>query len=94
MSQVRGWKYSGKKADDKIMFAKLSKTFSSNCILLKIKGLEAKHIVDPDEMAHYEPSHLDPQCLQKQLLLCLALQGLIKRYKFPVNNAYSNQQKL
>ena len=28
-------------------------------------------------MAHYEPSHLDPQCLQIQLLLCLALYGLI-----------------
>ena len=29
--------------------------------------------VDPDEMAHYELSHLDLQCLQIQLLLCLAL---------------------
>ena len=25
------------------------------------------------EMAHYEPSHLDLQCLQILLLLCLAL---------------------
>ena len=25
--------------------------------------------VDPDEMAHYEPSHLDLCCLQKNLLL-------------------------
>ena len=30
-------------------------------------------MVDPDETAHYEPSHLDLQCLQIQLLLCLAL---------------------
>ena len=29
--------------------------------------------MDPDETAHYEPSHLDLQCLQIQLLLCLAL---------------------
>ena len=29
--------------------------------------------VDPDETAHYEPSHLDLQCLQIQLLLCLVL---------------------
>ena len=29
--------------------------------------------MDPDEKAHYEPSHLDLQCLQNQLLLCLAL---------------------
>ena len=32
--------------------------------------------VDPDETAHYEPSHLDLQCLQIQQLLCLALYGL------------------
>ena len=32
--------------------------------------------VDPDETAHYEPSHLDLQCLQIQLLLCLVLYGL------------------
>ena len=35
-----------------------------------------KTTVDPDEMAHYELSHLDLQCLQIQLLLCLALYGL------------------
>ena len=32
--------------------------------------------VDSDETAHYEPSHLDLQCLQIQLLLCLALYRL------------------
>ena len=31
------------------------------------------YTVDPDKMAHYEPSHLDLQCLQIQLLLCLSL---------------------
>ena len=42
--------------------------------MLKNQRLEGT--VDPDETAHYEPSHLDLQCLQIQLLLCLALYGL------------------
>ena len=25
--------------------------------------------VDPDEMAHYEPSHLDLRCLQKPIVI-------------------------
>ena len=25
--------------------------------------------VDPDEMAHYEPSHLDLRCLQKFIII-------------------------
>ena len=25
--------------------------------------------VDPDETAHYEPSHLDPRCLQKPIIV-------------------------
>ena len=25
--------------------------------------------VDPDETAHYEPSHLDPRCLQKPIII-------------------------
>ena len=36
--------------------------------MLKTQRLEGKHY-----RAHYEPSHLDLQCLQIQLLLCLAL---------------------
>ena len=32
--------------------------------------------VDPGETAHNEPSHLDLQCLQIQLLLCLVLYEL------------------
>ena len=32
--------------------------------------------VDPDMTAHYEPSHLNLQCLQIQLFLCLVLYGL------------------
>ena len=47
-----------------------------NCIMLKIQRLKA-NTVDPDEKTHYEPSHLDLQCLQIQLLLCLALEGLL-----------------
>ena len=31
--------------------------------------------LDSDEAAHYEPSHLDLQCLQIQLLLCLGFTG-------------------
>ena len=49
-----------KKADDKIT----SNIFSSNSIMLKIHRQEGKH-----GRSHYEPSHLDPQCLQIQLLL-------------------------
>ena len=32
--------------------------------------------VDPDEMAHYEPSHLDLPCLHKYLFLSIGLKGL------------------
>ena len=51
------------------IFEKLS---NINCILLKMKDYSANS-VDPDETAHYEPSHLDLQCLQIQLLACLTL---------------------
>ena len=34
--------------------------------------------VDPDEMAHYEPSHLDLRCLEKPILSPLAVEELIK----------------
>ena len=33
--------------------------------------------MDPGETAHDEPSHLELQCSQIQLLLCLALYGLM-----------------
>ena len=58
------------------MSAKFLKIFNINCIMLKNQALECNHCIDPDEMAHYEPSHLDLQCLQIQLLLSLALYGL------------------
>ena len=35
-------------------------------LILKVPNTtiaEFANTVDPDEMAHYEPSHLDPQCL-------------------------------
>ena len=32
--------------------------------------------VDPDETAHYEPSHLDLHCLQKHLSWSTRLKGL------------------
>ena len=33
--------------------------------------------VDPDETAHYEPSHLDLRCLQNAILSPMAVKGLI-----------------
>ena len=33
--------------------------------------------MDPDETAHFEPSRLDLQCFQIQLLLISALKGLL-----------------
>ena len=35
--------------------------------------------VDPDETAHYEPSHLDLCCLQKSILSLMA----VKELNFP-----------
>ena len=32
--------------------------------------------VDPDEMAHYEPSHLDLHCLQQYPYWSLGMKGL------------------
>ena len=32
--------------------------------------------VNPDEMAHYEPSHLDQHCLQKCLCWLVGMKGL------------------
>ena len=32
--------------------------------------------IDPDETAHYEPSHLDLHCLQKPMLLPIAVKVL------------------
>ena len=32
--------------------------------------------VDPDEMAHYEPSHLDLHCLHRYLFWSTGLKGL------------------
>ena len=31
--------------------------------------------VDPDEMAHYEPSHLDPYCLHMYMYRSTGLEG-------------------
>ena len=50
---------------------KISKSFQSK--LYSLINDKKTNTVDPDEMAPYEPSHLDPQCLHIQLLQCLAL---------------------
>ena len=56
--------------------AKFRKLYDIHCIMLKNQRLEGKNTKDPDETAHYEPSHLYIQYLQIQLLLCLTLYGL------------------
>ena len=56
-----------------IMSANFRKNFQYKQLLCYV---EMANTVDPDEIAHYEPSNLDLQCLQIQLLLCLALYGL------------------
>ena len=61
-----------RKQTTKLLLLHFQKYFSSNRVMLKIKDQKA-NTVDPDETAHYEPSHLDLQFLQIQLLLCLAL---------------------
>ena len=43
--------------------------------MLRNQNLEGKNTVNPDETAHYEPSHLDLQCLQIQIMLSLVLYG-------------------
>ena len=44
--------------------------FFSDCLTLKVLNTtiaECENTVDPDEMAHYEPSHLDLKCLPPKL---------------------------
>ena len=60
---------SAKNADSKIMSAKFKK---KNSLDYSVKNSKA-NTVDSDETAHYEPSHVDLQYLQIQVLLCLAL---------------------
>ena len=48
------------------MSAKFQKMFLTSYIILRTLGLGANS-VDPDEVAHYEPPHLDLCCLQMQL---------------------------
>ena len=47
---------------------------------LKTQRMEG-HYVDPDEMTHYEPPHLDLACMQIQLFSVLFLQGLRNNHK-------------
>ena len=44
-------------------------------LYVKLKD-RMSHSVDPDETAHYEPSHLDLCCLQKLILLPMAVKEL------------------
>ena len=40
--------------------------------------------VDPDETAHYEPSHLDLRCLQKRFIIACG-NGRVKLFKILVS---------
>ena len=56
---------STKKEDDKMTSAKFQKHFQFKLYnMLKIQSLKETNIVDPDETAHNEPSHLNLQYLQ------------------------------
>ena len=46
---------------------------------------------DPDETAHYEPSHLDLLCLQKYVSWSTGLKGLT--LKVPITTAADNSLK-
>ena len=61
-----------RKQTTKLRLQNFEKLLIETVLCCKIK-LKRANTVDPDEMAHNEPSHLDLQCLQIQLLLCLAL---------------------
>ena len=60
-----------KKADNKITSAKFKKKLQFKLYL--VGNSKTRGQVDPDERVHYELSQLDLQCMQIQLLLCLAL---------------------
>ena len=47
-----------------LQILKKSQMLSPSYIILRIQGLEGKHIVDLDEVAHYEPPHQDLRYLQ------------------------------
>ena len=48
--------------------------FANKGVSQKIKNRMANS-VDPDEMAHYEPSHLNLHCLQRCLVWFKGLKG-------------------
>ena len=52
-----------KKQTTKLRLQNFEKLLIENVLCCKIKDKRA-NTVDPDETAHYEPSHLDLQCLQ------------------------------
>ena len=54
--------------------------FSPCCIILRITDLRANS-VDPDEVAHNEPPHLDLHCLQIQIFSFLEF----KAFKFKLD---------
>ena len=57
-----------------LVFNKLS---TGNQFIFKAERLNVKQL-DPDETAHYEPSHLDPRCLQNLLSSPMTVKELIK----------------
>ena len=67
---------SGKKEDDKITSAKFQK-HQFKMYFVENSKTRRQTLIDPDEIAHYELSHVDLQSLQIQLYLCLELLGFI-----------------
>ena len=50
---------SGKKEDDKITSAKFQKTLQFKLYFVENSKTRRQTLIDPDEMAHYELSHVD-----------------------------------
>ena len=57
----------------------LDTSIVANRGLVKINNRIANS-VDPDETAHYEPSHLDLHCLQRYLYWSVEMKGLRDRF--------------
>ena len=56
---------SAKKAD-KLYFCEMLNKFGLSCVILRGLIDQRANSVDPDEVAHHEPAHLDLHCLQIQ----------------------------
>ena len=46
--------------------------------------------IDPDETAHYEPSHLDRYCLQKPIIIACGSERVNTLYKYDIASTFSD----